>query len=47
MALGLGVRYGNRPHIIAAVVAADKYLLAVEDVFVAVADGLGLDVGEV
>ena len=47
VALGVGVGDGDGPHEVAAVVAADEYLLAVQDVLVAVADGLGLHVGEV
>ena len=47
MSLGFGVGYRDGPHVVAAVVAADEYLLPIEDVFIAVADGLGLDVGQV
>ena len=47
MALGLWVCDRDGPHVVAAVVAADEYLLAVENVLVAVADGLGLHVGQV
>ena len=47
VALGVGVGDRDGPHEIAAVVAADEYLLAVQDVFVSVADGLGLHVGQV
>ena len=47
VALGLGVGDGDGPHVVAAMVAADEDLLAVEDVLVAVTDSLGLHIGEV
>ena len=45
--LGLRVGYGNRPHIVGAVGAADIDFLAVQHEFVAVAEGRRLHIGQI